>query len=75
MHWILILALAFLFYAKSVGMVWFATIMICFAIIGYCGYYILMILSIKLAPLNLTKLVLFTREIGIESKLIGAVNL
>lgn len=33
MHWILILALAFLFYAKSVGMVWFA-------IIGYCGYYI-----------------------------------
>lgn len=40
MHWILILALAFLFYAKSVGMVWFATIMICFEIIGYCGYYI-----------------------------------
>lgn len=39
------------------------------------GIIFLMILSIKLAPLNLTKLVLFTREIGIEFKLIGAVNL
>ena len=47
MHWILILALAFLFYAKSVGIVWFATIMICFAIIGYCGYNILTINSLR----------------------------
>ena len=29
---------AFLFYAKSVGMGWFATITICFAIIGYFMY-------------------------------------
>lgn len=57
MHWILILALAFLFYAKSVGMVWFATIMICFGLSDIAGIIFLMILSIKLAPLNLTKLV------------------